>query len=255
MLKADENELSDIPSSLTLGNHERTLPFSHRKDIDIPELLGLSFLEALDSSRRQKAEAIMTFSERVAADREGVNQSISDSPLVVQAHEVMEKLQMKSADLSLRIKDGYFKYVEHIDESASKNDAKQRIETVYDGAKVRGLWHKLCRLATCNNSGLKTIEHYPLKNVNLFFEQGKTYLVLGAPRSGKSSLLRMIAGILPEDKDHEVGGSVTINTFNPKTPGVTWSNFIGCVPVSISIALPLSIFSHIVSVCMTFPDT
>lgn len=211
--------------------------FYYRKDVEIPELLGSKFLEALDSNRRQQAKACMSFSERVAAEREEVQQKLSDSPLIAQAQEIFEKLQFKTPDLSLRIKDGYFKFTENVSVSPANKDKKQQIETVYNGAPVQGLWQKLCRLVTCNKEGLKTVNHYPMKNINLYFQQGKTYLVLGAPRSGKSTLLRMIAGILPEDKNYEVGGSVMINKFNPKSEGVVWSNFIGYVSVFESNAL------------------
>jgi ABC-type ATPase with predicted acetyltransferase domain len=201
--------------------------FSYRKDVKIPEILGSKLLDALESKRRQRAEAIVSFQERVAAEREEVKQAVSKSPLVIQAQELLEKLQYKRPDISLRIKDGYFKYTEQVDESQTKKDAKQRIETVYNGAPVQGLWQKLRRLASCSKGGSKIIEHYPLKNVNLYFEQGKTYLVLGGPRSGKSTLLRMIAGILPEDKDHQVDGMVAINRFDTKSKGVVWSNLVG----------------------------
>lgn len=196
--------------------------------MEIPELLGSKFLDALDATKRERAKEIMVFSDRVAVEREERKRAVSSSPLVVQALELMEKLQVKRPDLSLRIKDGYFKFTEQIDESQAKKDAGQRIETVYGGGQLQSLCQFLRRLATCEmKEGLKTIEHYPMKNVNLYFEQGKTYLVLGAPRSGKSTLLRMIAGILPEDKDHEVGGTVAINRFDPKSKDMVWSNLVG----------------------------
>ncbi|KAL3909715.1 MAG: hypothetical protein SGILL_007978, partial [Bacillariaceae sp.] len=199
------------------------------KDVEIPGMLGEKFLQALDTERREKAASFMNFSQRLTAEREEVKQGISDSPLVKQAVELMEKLGVKSLDMSLRIKDGNFKFIQRMDESEAKKDPAQRIETVYNGAPIQSTWQRLKRLVTCNKDGLKTIEHYPLKNISLNFEQGKTYLVLGAPRSGKSSLLRMIAGILPEDKDHEVQGTVAINKINPKTKEVVWSNFVGYI--------------------------
>lgn len=192
-------------------------------------MLGEKFLEALDTERRQKAASLMNFSERLTAEREEIKQEISDSPLVKQAMELLEKLGIKRIDLSLRIKDGNFKFIERMDESEARKDPGQRIETVYNGAPIQSTFQRLKRLVTCNKEDLKTIEHYPLKNINLNFEQGKTYLVLGAPRSGKSSLLRMIAGILPEDKDHVVEGTVAINKVSPKTKQVVWSNLVGCV--------------------------
>jgi ABC-type glutathione transport system ATPase component len=202
-----------------------------RKDVEIPEPLGSTFLDVLDSERKELAKSAMkSFSERLVMDRKGVKVEISDSPLVKQAMELMEKLQVKTADLSLRVKDGYFKYIELVDESQAKEDPVKRIETVYNGAPIQGVWKKIKKLLQCTtSSGMKPVEHYPMKNINLYFEQGKTYLVLGAPRSGKSTLLRMIAGILPEDKYHEVGGTVAINRFGPKTEGITWSNFVGYI--------------------------
>ena len=190
-------------------------------------MLGEKFLQALDTERREKAASIMNFSQRLTAEREEFKQEISDSPLVKQAMELMEKLGRQRVDVTLRIKDGNFKYIQRMDESEAKKDPGQRIETVYNGAPIQSTWQRLKRLVTCNRDGLKTIEHYPLKNINLHFEQGQTYLVLGAPRSGKSSLLRMIAGILPQDKEHEVQGTVAINKLNPDSKEVVWSNLVG----------------------------
>jgi ABC-type uncharacterized transport system fused permease/ATPase subunit len=214
----------------------------YRKDVEIPEMLGSKFLDALEPSRRQRAEGIMSFSERVAAEREEAKQAVSGSPLIVQAREIYEKLQLKKLDLSLRIKDGFFKFTEQVDQSQARKETKQKIETVYNGAPVQGLWHKFLRLTLCKESDLETIEHFPLKNVNLYFEQGKTYLVLGGPRSGKSTLLRMIAGILPEDKDHEVGGTVSINSVDTSSKSVVWSNLVGYVCVSTALRSFFRIF-------------
>jgi ABC-type multidrug transport system fused ATPase/permease subunit len=40
-----------------------------------------------------------------------------------------------------------------------------------------------------------------LQNVNLIFQPGKTYLVLGPPQSGKTTLLKAISGRLPHTVD------------------------------------------------------
>jgi ABC-type uncharacterized transport system fused permease/ATPase subunit len=200
---------------------------SYRKDVEIPDTLGSKFLDALEPTKRRRAEAIMSFSQRVVEEREEAKQAVSGSPLIIQAQALLEKLQVKKPDLSLRINDGYFKVTEQVDQSQAGEETKQRIETVYNGAPVQGLFQKLLRLTSCNKSAFETLEHFPMKDVNLFFEQGKTYLVLGGPRSGKSTLLRMIAGILPEDKFHQVGGTVTINKFDTKSKGVVWSNLVG----------------------------
>jgi ABC-type glutathione transport system ATPase component len=171
----------------------------------------------------------MTFEDRVLTEKREIKKAISDNPIVIQAQEIMKKLNVKNIDFSVRIKDGYFKYIERIDKTQAAKSTKRQIETVCNGAPSQGLFQKLIRTMKGDFSGKKVVEQYPMKNINLYFEQGKTYLVLGAPRSGKSSLLKMLAGILPEDKDHVVGGEVTVNTITPKTKGIVWSNVVGYI--------------------------
>ncbi len=93
-----------------------------------------------------------------------------------------------------------------------------------------------------------------MKDVNLVFEEGKMYLILGAPGCGKSTLLKMIAGRLPEsgsgtsgdsgenDDDGKrgcfsgrggprkiVGGKVEVNGINSKDTDIVWSNVVSYV--------------------------
>jgi len=199
------------------------------KDIEIPDQLGSAFMNALDTSRRERAAAVMSFEDRVLIDKEEYKKAISGSHIVIQAQELMVKLKKKQFDLSVRIRNGHFKYIERIDETQAAKSTKRQIETVYNGAPVQSLWQKLKRTMKGDFSKKRLVEHYPMKNINLYFEQGKTYLVLGAPRSGKSSLLKMLAGILTEDKDHEVGGEVTVNKISPKTKGIVWPNLVGYI--------------------------
>ncbi len=49
------------------------------------------------------------------------------------------------------------------------------------------------------------------------------YPVLGLPKSGKSTLLKMIANTLTESKKHVIGGGVSINGASPDGD-VVWSN-------------------------------
>jgi ABC-type transport system involved in cytochrome c biogenesis ATPase subunit len=175
---------------------------------------------------------LMSFNQRLLEDRESFKKHVSDSSIVQEIIELMEKLGGKDAktfNMSLRIKNGSFKVVERVDENAANKTDLQRIESVFNGAPIQSWFQTLKRRMTCKGDGANMVERFPMQNVNLVFEQGKTHLVLGAPRSGKSLLLRMIAGILPEDDGREVGGSVTINKFGPKTKGVVWSNFVGYI--------------------------
>lgn len=184
----------------------------------------------MSESRRTRAAELLTFSKRLCVEIESHKNLVSESPIVQEVFEVIQKLKGKNpkiADLSLRIKDGSFKIIDTIDDSAKEDTNMPTIETVFTGMPTNRLWKRLKRAFSSN--GPTTAERYAMQGVNLYFEQGKSYLVLGAPRSGKSTLLRMIASILPEDKHHEVGGSVMINKFGPKTEGIVWSNFIGYI--------------------------
>lgn len=183
---------------------------------------------ALSSSRKNAAAELISFEDRLCEDKEEHQKAISDSPVVAQAVQLMEKINAKRFKITLKVKDGFFKYIEKIDKDEDKDNPRrtsQKIETVYNG----GMAKKLLRTLRGDFGGKETIEHFPVQNVNLYFEQGKTYLVLGGPGSGKSSLLKMIAGILPSDKQHQIGGSVHVNRFTPQTKDVVWSNIVGYI--------------------------
>jgi len=184
-------------------------------------------VDALSTSRKNAAAGIISFEDRLLEDKSEHQKSISNSPIVAQAVEVLEKINPNRFKISLKVKDGSFKYIEQIDKNQDENGRRsQQIETVYSGAFVK----KLKRTSQGDfGSRKKTVEHFPIQNVNLLFEQGKTYLVLGGPGSGKSSLLKMIAGILPEDKQHIASGTVQVNKTTPKTKDIVWSNIVGYI--------------------------
>lgn len=177
------------------------------------------------------------FKERLISDRTDVLEHYAEDILVQQAYELVEKLKIKRPDMTLHIKDGSFKVTDYYDESldndtiAGEKKSKQNIATVYNSGPVYAISEKLKRIKRtgklCNQ--FSSNERLVMQGVNLYLEPGKIYLVLGAPRSGKSTLLKMIAGIIQEDRDHEVGGTVSLNTFNTKSDDVIWSNYVGYV--------------------------
>lgn len=226
----NDNDLNDgsVPHDLQIAILD-LLEACKEKDIPIPERLGTAFMGVLSSTRRRVAADILSFTERLTEDHEAYKKAISDSPIVIEALRIGKKLKTKRFKTDLRIKNGSFKYIEHIDPTQANKPAKKKIETVYNGAPIQGLFQRLVRTLRGDFGGREAVENYPMKNINLFFEQGKTYLVLGAPRSGKSSLLKLIADILPNDKNHEVGGTVNVNRITPKTKEIVWSNIVGYI--------------------------
>ncbi len=58
------------------------------------------------------------------------------------------------------------------------------------------------------NLTISTFERTILENVNLSFEEGKSYLILGQSGEGKTTLLKAIAGLL--DENYKISGNIII---------------------------------------------
>ena len=139
--------------------------------------------------------------------------------------------------MTLRVKDGSYKVTNYYDESQlikredGKREKRQKIATVFNSSPAFALYQKLKRILLTGRlwDHLKKEEKYVMNGINLSFQSGKMYLVLGPPRSGKSTLLKMIAGTLQKDRDHVQGGKVSVNHLTPDTKGVVWTNVVGYI--------------------------
>eukprot|EP00977_Amphora_coffeiformis_P016604 scaffold5169_cov172-Amphora_coffeaeformis.AAC.35 len=94
----------------------------------------------------------------------------------------------------------------------------KKIETVYNTSCVYNLIHYLRRVMRCQARQTRTLPSsepfYMLHDINLVIQPGTQYLILGPPASGKTSLLRAIAGLIPDPspKDPEsLEGSILYN--------------------------------------------
>jgi ABC-type multidrug transport system ATPase subunit len=97
-------------------------------------------------------------------------------------------------------------YVVPVDLSASK------IETVFNSSFLYSLVKFCKRIYNREPRPQKIITQFPvLKNINLVLQPGKQYLVLGAPGSGKTSLLKLIAGLIKPTKNETLEGNIEYN--------------------------------------------
>jgi len=103
----------------------------------------------------------------------------------------------------------------------------QKIPTVFNGGCVYVLLQRLLYFARTGKQP-KPVEcsHSILKDINLRFESGKMYLLLGAPGAGKSTLLKYISNLLHEGKHHVVGGSLLLNGISPTDRHFEWTNLV-----------------------------
>ena len=174
-----------------------------------------------------------SFQERLVDERMDSKQEYAENPLVRQIQEVMAKLNVRARFApSVQVTNGSYTITSYIDESDPNATKKPKVATVYTAGPAGMLSEKLKRVwrtkSLCDT--LSTRQKFAIQNVNLCLQPGKTYLVLGGPGSGKSTLLKMIAGILPEDRDHEVGGTVLLDqNLHPKSNNVVWTNLVGYI--------------------------
>jgi ABC-type multidrug transport system fused ATPase/permease subunit len=107
-----------------------------------------------------------------------------------------------------------FSYVVPVDDGAVK------IRTVYNSSAlyhvvrlVKRLWagepvfHRSSGAAAATNAKWKAV----LDRIDLIIEPGKAYLLLGSPGSGRSTLLKAIAGLLRPGRKDRIEGSISYN--------------------------------------------
>eukprot|EP00804_Cyclotella_cryptica_P015639 CCRYP_003633-RD/>CCRYP_003633-RD protein AED:0.25 eAED:0.25 QI:406/1/0.87/1/0.85/0.87/8/0/1055 len=140
-----------------------------------------------------------------------------------QVREKLELLERSDISMEVRVKGGGYAV------TVPTASSTKGIETVASGA-LMGLAERLRGLLTCSGGGgAKEETKVIMDGVNLFLEEGKMYLVLGAPGSGKSTLLKMIAGLLPTSSKSTLSGSVTVNGAASTDRSLVWSNIVSYV--------------------------
>lgn len=203
--------------------------YSVRKDIILSAEVKNSLEQVVEKATKLEGSVPerRPFQDRLVSDREEVAIDYAADPLVKKVNEIRTKLQIQDNPMTLKVHDGSFHAIHRF--LGSDTHKKTRISTVYTAGPVYKIVSKVKRIFRTGRFRDQTFteEQTILKNVHLHLKPGKTYLVLGAPRSGKSSLLKLIAGRLPRDSDHSLGGTVTLNQYTPDT--TIWSNFVGYI--------------------------
>jgi ABC-type multidrug transport system ATPase subunit len=96
--------------------------------------------------------------------------------------------------------------------SVPHREASSKIRTVYNSSFVYSVVKFFKRLRAGTRHEKQEVRYkYVLDNISLSLKPGKMYLVLGPPGSGRSSLLKAIAGRLSEKSRNRIVGTVTYN--------------------------------------------
>ncbi len=156
-----------------------------------------------------KDEAIDTMFDEVHTEREVVeaSQKLRELHMIVSpylARGISNNL-LRPYPLEVRIQNASYNYIE-------KEKDYTKISTVYNTSCLYSLTQILSRASRCQPRQKKRkIRHAILHDINLVIQPGKQYLVLGPPASGKTTLLKMIAGLLPVNKQNALDGRITYN--------------------------------------------
>lgn len=227
-----------LPPDLKLEQVQKAirdlLEICEQKQFEIPRTLKGTLLYTLgEGELPKKGRRRVGVKESIVAIRTQQMQSFAEDQLVKEFRELERKFKIQRHQIDLRVKNGSFKVTNYHDssEAPAEKGAKQKVANVFNSSFLSALIEKVKRIGRTGKlcEKLTSEDQYIMEDINLAFESGKMYLVLGAPGSGKSSLLKMIAGTLQKDKDHEVGGTVSVDNFTQNCGDVLWSNVVGYI--------------------------
>ncbi len=163
-----------------------------QKNININESLRRAILgEELCSEAENTAIRRETYAKRASLlddlvkSHQAEHLLEEETELIKDLRSKMERLMRRDASFEVRIKDGSYK-VETPIESSSKAGV-QHIATVTNAGCVYRMRQAVRSLLATGSCKQTTEEKTILDGVNLVLEEGKMYLVLGAPGCGKST--------------------------------------------------------------------
>ena len=136
--------------------------------------------------------------ERMDAERKKTLEMHSEFVRKIQAHldnNIRGDIKFAMPAVEIRLQNVSYRVP-----SLDNGSGKRRIETVYNTSilyKIHKLLRRLKKSKDTNAPKTRSITKV-LTDVNLVLKPQKMYLVLGPPLSGKTSLLKAIAGLLPQ---------------------------------------------------------
>jgi ABC-type multidrug transport system fused ATPase/permease subunit len=166
------------------------------------------------------------------SEKESLISQFEESDLVKEIRKTYDEIKFKTASYDLRIVDGKYTVTNYSydynaavggDEEAGHKHNKPIYDTV-GTASFAANWIRRCMyFLKTGKRAKKSTEKVLLDGINLKFDTGKMYLVLGVPGAGKSTLLRYIADTLRKDKDNVREGSVSLNGISSDDPSTYWT--------------------------------
>ena len=218
------------------------MPFYIRNEVDIPDNLQDDLKKSLEGVSAVVAKydpGLHILNDEIDRVRQSEASHEDGDPMKDVLREWFAKVRPQFPNIDVRVTNGSYTVTNYLEES-SKNyksvgegprRAKQKIATVRSESPFFKLFLAIKRLVTTGKCGSPMTKETKvvIDGINLVMEPGKMYLILGAPGCGKSTLMKMIAGILPQSKDNVVGGSVSVNGIMRGAKNIIWSNLVAYI--------------------------
>ena len=214
----------------------------HRRNkVDVPEDLKQRIFDGIKHPKNDYCMEDDTFRESIGSHTDFiVNQqhrrrsTIEQNDVVAGLRNLLIQVKAKPPPFTLRIKNGSYKVTNLIDPMDSVNDnpsghATQKIKTIQTESIVYKIKNFIERCLKGRSMWTQKVEVTIMDEVNVAFQPGKMYLVLGAPGCGKSTLLKMIANTLHKSPHHVLDGTMHMALVHPTDPDIYWSNLVAYI--------------------------
>lgn len=225
----ESNSKSDEVDDGTINPKERQ---DHLQHLFLKKSIRDRVLKSLQHSDSVASDSSISSVERVLAAHGTDDDSLGDADrdmamLADLKREIREELdgakesaKVKELNAMMRQLQGvtpHVKYplevrLENVTYTVQVDDSQSRIATVYNSSFLYPLYKWFKHVALGEAMPVSRIMQRPIiQDVSLCLQPGKNYLVLGPPASGKSTLLKAIAGQLKSSSTEKLEGQILYN--------------------------------------------
>lgn len=193
-----KRKLTDEVIQSMAGAYSTPIKASLRRDVSMDDIAALNTIVEQSYMEELRAEVKVEHNAEMVSER------------LAEIHEMSKEYihhfeRLRTFPLEVRL--------DNVSYTVPVQLNSKKIRTVYNSSFIYPITRFFYRVISGERKEPKQMMEFPvLSNINLVLKPGKQYLVLGAPGSGKSSLLKIIAGLIHHPKHGEkLEGTIAYN--------------------------------------------